>query len=142
MLFFVGALEFDTRPLNADKTARKAKPDFAVKPLVEARQAREFMGPGDDVITLSGQLLPFRTGGLAAVDRAYDYMERGSAVLVMRGDGKSFGWRQIDAIDEGHEELMRDGVGFVVDYSLALHRVDPPAAGGDFLASIISIFGG
>ncbi|MGY6703167.1 phage tail protein [Roseinatronobacter sp.] len=141
MLYQIGTLTLDTRPFSADDVNRSASADFAVKPLIGAMQAREFMGEGDDTLTISGQLLPFKTGGLTELEVAHQFRKSGQRLPVMRGDGKMMGWFVIESIQERHSELMRDGVGFVVKHQIQLARVGPEGAASSIIGALLSLFG-
>ncbi|HEV7293119.1 MAG TPA: phage tail protein [Devosia sp.] len=140
MLYQIGSLTLDTRPFNADEMGRSAGADFAVKSLIGTLPGREFMGEGDDKITLSGQLLPFKTGGLTELDMAHEFRRSGQRLPVMRGDGKMYGWFAIESVEESHSELMRNGVGFVVKHSISLIKVGPEGASPNILGTILSLF--
>lgn len=143
MLYMIGTLSLDTAPFNADEMDRTAGADFAVKPIMGGLQGREFMGEGDDKITLSGQLLPFKTGGLTHLEAAHGFRRSGTRLPLMRGDGKSFGWFVIESIKESHSELMRDGVGFVVKHTIEMTKIAAPSAsaGGNLVGQLLSLFG-
>ena len=141
MLYLIGALTLDTRPFNVDEVQRTMAVDFADKPIVGGRVAREFMGVGEDKLVLSGQILPFKTGGLAELELAKGLMLAGRPLPVLRGDGARLGWYTIDKISEAHKELMRDGVGFIVRHSLELTKVSPEGASPSVIGTILSIFG-
>lgn len=141
MLYQIGAISLDTRPFNADEMERSAKADFAVKPVIGALPGREFMGEGEDEIILSGQILPTRIGGLGALEALQGFRRAGSALPVMRGDGRMFGWYVIEEIRENHEALGRDGVGFTVDYSVRLAKSAPARAGAGLIGTLLSLFG-
>jgi len=56
LLYMLGSLVMDTRPFNADEMSRDASADIASKPVMGSLPAKEFMGEGNDKVTLSGQL--------------------------------------------------------------------------------------
>jgi len=143
VLYQIGALTLDTRPFNADEMKRSSAADFATKPTIGGLQGREFMGEGEDKLTLSGQLLPTKTGGMSELESAHSFRRAGTRLPVVRGDGKSFGWFVITSISESHTDLMRDGVGFVVKFDIDLAKVDAPSAGsaGNLIQTLLSLFG-
>jgi phage protein U len=141
MLYLIGALNLDTRPFSIDEVQRTMSADFADKPIVGGRVVREFMGEGEDKIILSGQILPFKTGGLTELELAKSMMLAGRPLPVLRGDGARLGWFTIDKITEGHKELMRDGVGFFVRHSIELTKVSPEGASPSVIGTILSLFG-
>lgn len=141
MLYKIGALTLDTRPFSVDEVQRTTSADFADKPIVGGPVAREFMGEGDDKITLSGQLVPFKTGGLTELEMLRSMLRSGQKLPVLRGDGTRLGWYVITEISEGHRELMRDGVGFFIKHSINLLKVSPEGASPSVIGTILSLFG-
>lgn len=145
MLFQIGPLTLDTRPFSAESFGRSAGADRAVKAVMGGIQPREKMGEGDDTITISGQLLPMRLGGLTELDLAYSLAEAATPLPVMRGDGRMFGWYEIDKVSDQHTDLGRFGVGFVVRYTLTLTKVGADAAvgnsqSGGLVGMLLSLF--
>ncbi|MBO9125446.1 MULTISPECIES: phage tail protein [unclassified Rhizobium] len=141
MLYSIGALTLDTRPFSVDEMQRSTSADFADKPVMGGMIAREFMGEGEEKITLSGQLLPFKTGGLTELEMAHGFRRSGQKLPVLRGDGARLGWYVIDTITENHTDLMRDGVGFFVKHSISLTKVSPDGASPGIIVTILSLFG-
>lgn len=130
MLYQIGPLSLDTRPFNAESFSRTTGADLAVKAIMGGRQAREFMGEADENISLSGQLLPTKLGGLTELELAQGLCTSGTKVPVMRGDGRMFGWYAIEKVSEQHSDLTRYGVGFVIRYTIDLVKVDTDGALG------------
>lgn len=128
MLFQIGPLTLDTLPFAAESFDRNSGVDLAVKPVIGGLQPREAMGEADETITISGQLLPTKLGGMTELDLAYSLSASATKVPLMRGDGKMFGWYVIEKVSEQHKDLTRFGVGFVVRYTLNLVKVDSDAA--------------
>lgn len=141
MLYLIGALNLDTRPFSVEEVQRTMSADFADKPIVGGRVAREFMGEGEDRLVLSGQLLPFKTGGLTELELAKSMMLAGRPQPVLRGDGSRLGWFTIDKISEGHKEIMRDGVGFFIRHSIELTKVSAEGGSPSVIGNILSLFG-
>lgn len=141
MLYMIGTLSLDTRPFNADAMERTATADLAEKPVVGGFAPSEFMGEGKDEITLSGKLLPTKIGGLTELEIADNMRSAGARVPVMRGDGKRLGTYSIISLREKHKDLMRDGIGFTVDYSIKLKKVQADRDGsGSVINGLLSLF--
>lgn len=142
MLYMLGTLTIDTRPFSVDEMQRTASADIASKALMGALPGKEFTGEGDDEITLSGQLLPTKIGGLSELEIAHEMRRNGVRFPVMRGDGERLGWFAFTRISENHTDLTRDGVGFVVKHSLVMTRVQPDAGSGQqIISGLLSLFG-
>ena len=148
MLYVLGAVVADTVPFNVDAVSRSARADLVAKNVMGGLDKLELMGEGEDQLEFSGQLLPYRTGGLTQFE-VLDQMRRsGARFPVMRGDGKRLGVYAITELSEEHEELMRDGVGFTVEFSITCRKVPDVVAatpggidGAAIIMGLVSLFG-
>lgn len=143
MLYQVGPLALDTFPIEVGSAEIETSGDFAKHELISSRRGYEFVGPGEDSLDLSGQLLPFHIGGLSELEFAKQLCTTGEPVFVMRGDGQVMGWYQLMKVKERHSQIGPGGVGFVVAYALHLEKIDDPGPeiGGDLIDVILSLFG-
>jgi uncharacterized protein len=142
MLYMIGTLALDTRPFSINEMGREASADVVSKPVMGGAPAHEFMGEGEDEITLSGQLLPTKIGGLTELEIAHEMRRSGTRFPLHRGDGRRMGWFAITNISERHTELTRGGVGFVVRHSITMVRVEPEAGSGQqIISGLLSLFG-
>ncbi|SDR01639.1 phage tail protein [Pseudovibrio sp. Tun.PSC04-5.I4] len=131
----------DTFPFNADKVSISGKADKAKKAVIGGIKPGEFTGDGGKTISLSGQLLPTRIGGLTELDIADTMRKTGEVFPVMRGDGKRLGNYSIKSSKETHKELERDGIGFVVNYHLVLDQEpDETPHSPDLVNDLLSVF--
>lgn len=137
----IGTLSLDTRPFNADNMHRQGTADLAEKPVIGGFAPSEFMGDGGEEITLSGQLLPLKIGGLDQLEVAQQMRRQGARVPVMRGDGTRLGTFAITRISERHTNLMRDGVGFTVAFEITLKKVQADSGSGlQVISGLLSLF--
>ena len=141
MLYMIGAVSLDTTPFSIDEVDRNATADFAVKPVLGAAPRREFMGEGDDTIVLTGQILPSVIGGLTELETLHGFRRAGQRLPVMRGDGRMMGWFVITQVQEGHKNLLDGGVGFTLQHTVTLVKVDPAGTDASIIGTIFSLFG-
>lgn len=142
MLYMLGTLEIDTRPFSIDDMQRSSSAEIASKPLMGAFPSKEFTGEGDDEITLSGQLLPTKIGGLDELEIAHGMRRSGTRFPLQRGDGTRLGWFAITRISENHTHLGRDGVGFVIKHTIVMTKVQPDTGSGQqIISGLLSLFG-
>lgn len=142
MLYMLGTLEIDTRPFSIDDMQRSSSADIASKPLMGAFPSKEFTGEGDDEITLSGQLLPTKIGGLDELEIAHGMRRSGTRFPLQRGDGTRLGWFAITRISENHTHIGRDGVGFVIKHTIVMTKVQPDTGSGQqIISGLLSLFG-
>ena len=91
---------------------------------VGQRAARQFLGPGDDTITLTGTLLPHFTGGQQNLDQLRAMADEGAAWPLIEGNGTYYGLYVIENLQETKSHQMRDGSAQRIAFSLTLQRVD------------------
>ena len=102
---------------------------------VGARPARQYVGPGDETITLTGLQAPEFMGDRKALDRLREMADRGNAYALVNGAGENFGAWVIESMDETGTLFVREGVPRRVEFTINLARVDDaladPAGGTD-----------
>lgn len=142
MLYLLGAVALQSRGLSADAMERTGVGGLVAKPVMGGLQRKEATGEGEADITLTGTLLPSRIGGMTELE-TLDAMRRNNARFpLMRGDGYAYGWYAIKELSERHEELERDGVGFIVSVRIVLEQADPlPGDGQQVISGLLSLFG-
>jgi|GEM_PF-198803 len=91
---------------------------------VGLRPARQFIGPDDESITVSGVLLPELAGNFLSLDELRDMADDGEAYVLVDGRGQLYGRWVIESLDETQTVFFRDGVPRKIEFSLALKRVD------------------
>lgn len=101
---------------------------------VGARAARQFLGPGEDTITLTGTLLPQFTGGQQNLDMLRTMANQGAAWPLIEGNGSYYGLYVIGSMNERKSHHMRDGSAQQIAFDLVLERVDEDST--DLLASL------
>lgn len=139
MLYQLGALTFAVWPFNTHQVGRDTGADFAAKDLVGSPRSREFVGEGDEQITLEGRLFPEKMGGLSSLDLLHAMRAGGEAQILVRGDGRNFGWYVIEKVSERGSHLDAKGVGRMIEFTVTLTRAGPPA-GGRYLFDLFRLF--
>lgn len=91
---------------------------------VNARPARQYLGPGDDNVTLSGTLLPMFTGGQQSLDQLRAMADEGKAWPLIEGTGYYYGMYVIAGLDEAKSEFFADGAARQIEFTLSLTRID------------------
>ena len=102
---------------------------------VSARPARQYVGPGEDKLTLSGLQAPEHFGDRKAVDKLREMGDTGAAFALVNGAGEIFGAWVIESVEENGTIFTIDGVARRVEFTLNLARVDDqqvdPSGGAD-----------
>ncbi|WP_416139060.1 phage tail protein [Halomonas sp. HK25] len=95
---------------------------------VGRRPVRQFLGPGDDSITLTGTLAPHFTGGQQNLDQLRAMADEGAAWPLIEGNGTFYGLYVIDSLNEAKSHHMHDGSAQRISFTLSLQRVDDDRA--------------
>lgn len=126
-LMALGMFLFQIPTLAYDELRRKTDWRFARSSRVGARDAVQFLGPGDEAISLAGAVYAEITDGRVSLDDLRTMADDGEALPLIDGTGTVFGNFVIEAIDERHAYLMADGRARRIDFGIDLLRVDDPA---------------
>jgi phage protein U len=103
---------------------------------VGARPARQFLGPDDETITLSGVLLPELTGGQPSLDQVRGMGDQGKAWPLLDGSGQIHGLYVIESLEQTKTLFFDDGTPRRIEFRLTLKRIDDDAV--DQLGSLAS----
>ncbi|MGB8601757.1 MAG: phage tail protein [Rhizomicrobium sp.] len=120
----LGMFIFAIDTLAYNELQRRTSWRHARSTRVGARDATQFVGPGDETINLSGTVYAEICDGRASLDDLRDMAAAGDAYLLITGDGSVVGSFVIEGIDERHAALMEDGSPRAIDFAIDLLRVD------------------
>jgi len=138
MLAQLGSVTFEVWPLNLHETDRQAAADHVAKDVLGSLRPREFVGEGDDLITLRGRLFPEAFGG--STDDLHMMRVSGTAQIYVRGDGRSFGWWLIERVTERATFLDGKGRGKVIEFEVSL-TLSPPPSAERYLSTLLRLAG-
>ena len=139
-LFNVGGVVFELTPLNVEDVDHSTSSDFVKHPVMGAQQPVEFMGPGDDKLSLSGSIFPRALGGEAELALLEDLQRQGQAVLVTRGMSR-LGWFIITSLRRRHRYLSPNGIGRKIELTIEIERAGKPESSGDASGLLTRLFG-
>ncbi|RBP73469.1 hypothetical protein DET47_12927 [Shewanella putrefaciens] len=91
---------------------------------VGARPSAQFLGVGDETLTLSGVLVPEITGGELSLDALRKMADTGKAYPLIEGRGTVTGFFVIEKISKGRSEFFSDGAARKIEFTIELKRVD------------------
>lgn len=123
MLAAIGMFVFDTSSALFDELARSRAWRHGRTDRFGAMPASQFLGPGDDKVTLSGRIVPGLAGKYSAIEALSAMADTGEAFPLADGTGKLFGQFTIDGVEETHKNLIDTGQARVIDFTLTLTRV-------------------
>ncbi len=101
--------------------------------------ARQYLGRGDETITLQGVLLPALAGTVLSLDTLRTMADTGKAYPLIEGTGRIYGVWVIESLSEGRTIFFSDGAARRIEFSLSLKRIDDGRV--DLLGSAISSAG-
>ncbi|HDY98755.1 MAG TPA: phage tail protein [Pseudomonas sabulinigri] len=106
---------------------------------VGALPARQFVGKGEDTITLSGLIMPELTGERVSLEALRLMADTGKAWPLVEGTGRIYGLWIIESISETDTLFFRDGAPRRIEFNLTLQRVDDSQI--ELLGDILSTIG-
>lgn len=111
----------DTLPYQAlEQTVRWRHENM---PRFLARDASQYVGPGEEVVTISGKLVPEIAGSYSSFGAIREMGDSGGKWPLMDGTGSIWGNFRIDQLHLAHEGVMAAGIPRGMDFSLDLFRV-------------------
>jgi phage protein U len=86
--------------------------------------ARQFLGRGDDSITLPGVILPELAGSALSLDALRLMANTGKAWPMVEGTGRIYGLWIIESLSETKTLFFRDGTPRRIEFTVSLKRID------------------
>ncbi|EYT17877.1 MULTISPECIES: phage tail protein [Acinetobacter] len=125
MLMCLGQFPFTTDTLTFTEIQRQRSWQYADNAVAKGRKKRQFIGPGDDIITLPGVIYQeYGFGNRFSIDELASMADSGQGFVLVDGSGYLYGVYTIDNIDETKQVLLFNGVPRKVDFTIKLTRVD------------------
>ena len=118
MMAALGQFTFALNTLAFQELRRSTSWRHPSNPRVGARPARQFVGLGDETITLTGLQAPEFLGDRKALDRLRAMADKGSAYALVNGAGENFGAWVIESMDETGTLFVREGVPRRVEFTI------------------------
>ncbi|MGJ8514667.1 hypothetical protein R84981_001136 [Carnimonas sp. R-84981] len=127
MMMILGQFVFQRVTVPYQQLQRSSEYRHPAQERIGQRPARQFVGPGEDTITLTGELLPEFTGGRLTFDQLRKMADSGKAWPLIEATGRMYGWWVIGSIEETSSEFMVDGLAQRIEFSMTLSHVDNPS---------------
>ncbi len=141
MQLCLGLFVFSLDTLSYQELQRRTSWKHPTQALVGARDASQFLGQGEDIITLAGSIVPEFAGILASLDVLRRMANKGQAWALVEGSGTIYGAFVITDLQETKSLFFVDGTPRKTEFTLTLRRVDQDddntvaGAIGDLIAS-------
>jgi uncharacterized protein len=127
VLMALGTFVFSLRELAPQTVERNATWRHASSERVGARPARQYLGPGEETIDLSGVVAPELTGRAASLETLEKMASEGRPLALVDGSGKVRGAFVIVSSRTTSTLLFQDGTPRRIEFALSLSRVDDVA---------------
>lgn len=123
MMLSFGMFPFEIGTAPFQELARSRSWRYGRTARFGVREASQFLGPGDDQVTLSGAIIPGLAGAFWSIEKLAQIAEEGLAWPLVSGTGSVLGHFVIDQLDHKESTFLVDGLARKGDFTLTLHRV-------------------
>jgi hypothetical protein len=146
MMMALGMFVFSLETLAYQEFQRQTEWRHGSTSRIGTNPARQYLGRGDDSITLPGVLLPALAGSQLSLDALRTMADTGKAWPLVEGTGKIYGTWVIESLSETRTLFFRDGQARRIEFTLSLKRIDDGrvdllgsaiAAGGNLLRRLL-----
>ncbi|WDM87561.1 phage tail protein [Pseudomonas asiatica] len=124
MMLALGMFVFSVNTLAYQELQRQTDWRHASSNRVGAQPARQFLGRGDDQITLPGVILPELAGDVVSLDELRGMANTGRSWPMVDGSGRMRGLYVIESLSETQTLFFSDGMPRRIEFSLSLKRID------------------
>lgn len=130
MMMSLGTFVFSLSTAAYQQLQRQTSWRHPTSERVGARAARQYVGPGEDTIDLSGVIHAELTDDLLSLDVLRELADDGRPLALVEGSGIVYGGYVILSINETRTEFFSDGVPRRIDFQLQLGRAEDDAQDG------------
>lgn len=136
MMMALGMFVFSLNTLAYQELQRQTAWRHPSTPRIGAQPARQYLGRGDDELTLQGLLLPELAGTQLSLDALREMADTGCAWPLVEGTGRILGLWVIESIGDTRTLFFEDGATRRIEFNLKLTRIDDGRV--DLLGAAIS----
>lgn len=123
-LMAFGPFAFGMHTAAYDELRRQMQFKHGAAVRVGERDNYQYLGAGEEIITLSGTVAPGVSGTLASITQLETMGEGGQAYVLVDGAGYVYGVYFIQSLESTQKNLVQDGTPRRVDFSVTLCRSD------------------
>lgn len=140
MMMALGMFVFGMPTLAYQELQRSTEWRHGSTSRIGTNPANQFLGRGDDTITLPGKLLPSLAGSPLSLDTLRTMADTGKAWPLVSGTGRIYGIWVITSIEETQQIFFEDGTPRRYEFTIKLKRIDDGRV--DMLGSLTGALGG
>lgn len=124
MMMCFGTYVFSLSTAAYDQLQRQMQWRHSSSERLHARPARQYVGPGDETISLQGLIAAELTDDIQTLDVLRALADEGRPQSLVEGTGLVYGSYVIDSLSETRKELFNDGTPRLIEFQLQLTRTD------------------
>lgn len=124
MMMALGMFVFGMHTLAYQEFQRQTNWRHGSTSRIGTNPARQYLGRGDDTITLPGVLVSGLTGTQASLDVLRQMADTGKAWTLIEGTGRIYGLWVIESMQETRTYFFKDGAARRIEFTLTLKRID------------------
>lgn len=124
MMMCLGLFVFGLDTAAYQEFERQTTWKYGKNARVGRRDAYQYVGDGDDNITLKGWIAPELTGTVLSLDALREMAGAGKAWILIRGTGRIYGAFVITSVNETHTYIDKNGNARRIEFTIALERTD------------------
>lgn len=124
MMIALGLFVFSLHTLAYQELQRQTNWRHPSSNRVGAAPARQFVGKGEDTITLNGLIVPEVAGERISLDALRLMADTGKAWPMVEGTGRIYGLWIIESLGETNTLFFSDGAPRRIEFTITLQRID------------------
>lgn len=140
MMMALGVFIFGLPTLAYQELQRSTEWRHASTSRIGTNPASQYLGRGEDTISLPGTMLPGLAGSPISLDLLRKMADTGKAWPLIGGTGRIYGIWVITSISETQQIFFDDGTPRRYEFTISLKRIDDGRI--DMLGSLAGIAGG
>ncbi|GGZ31965.1 phage tail protein [Asticcacaulis endophyticus] len=127
MMMTLGMFIFELASMPYQELQRRTSWRHAQTERFGARPALQYVGPGEETITVSGVLYGGVIGSYGAIEQIREMADAGDAYTMVSGTGEVLGEWAILSLDEKRSNFFVDGMHRKSDFTIELKRAEDAA---------------
>ncbi|MEJ2800887.1 hypothetical protein EC845_1945 [Comamonas sp. BIGb0124] len=131
MMLCLGQFVFSLSTASYQELQHRTSWKHPTQSRVGARDASQFVGAGEETITLNGSMVPEFAGDPESLDTLRAMGNLGHAWALVEGSGITYGAFVITDLQETKSYFLSDGQARKIEFTLSLRRTDEDDPIGD-----------